>query len=62
MASSNSSSSGIGFLGLLTIVFITLKLVGKLAWPWFWVVAPLWIPLAVFLAVVVFVFILHRVI
>lgn len=38
-----SSSGGIGFVGLLTIVFITLKLTGVIAWSWWWVLSPLWI-------------------
>lgn len=40
---SSSSSGGIGFAGLLTIVFITLKLLGYIAWSWWWVLSPLWI-------------------
>lgn len=40
---SSSSSSGIGFTGLLTIVFIVLKLTGYITWSWFWVLSPLWI-------------------
>jgi hypothetical protein len=44
---SSSSSSGIGFLGLLTIVFITLKLLNIIAWSWWWVLAPIWIPFAI---------------
>lgn len=40
---SSSSSSGIGFVGLLTIVFIVLKLLGKITWSWWWVLSPLWI-------------------
>jgi len=40
---SSSSSSGIGFIGLLTIVFIVLKLLGKIDWSWGWVLAPTWI-------------------
>ena len=43
-----ASSGGIGFCGLLTIVFITLKLIGYISWSWLWVLAPLWIPLAIF--------------
>jgi hypothetical protein len=43
MSSSSSSSGGIGFTGLLTIVFIVLKLTGNIAWPWVWVLSPLWI-------------------
>lgn len=43
MSNSNSSSSGgIGFFGLLGIVFITLKLLGIITWSWWWVTAPLW--------------------
>lgn len=40
MASSSSSSSGIGFFGLLTIVFITLKLTGFITWSWWLVLSP----------------------
>ena len=47
MVSNNSNtttySGGIGFPGLLTIVFITLKLMGYIAWSWWWVLSPLWI-------------------
>jgi len=43
---SNSSSGGIGFTGLLTIVFIVLKLLHKITWSWWWVLSPLWIGLA----------------
>jgi hypothetical protein len=44
--SSSSSSSGIGFSGLLTIAFIVLKLMGYIAWSWWWVLSPLWINFA----------------
>ena len=37
----NSSSTGIGFTGLLTIVFITLKLTGFIDWSWWLVLLPL---------------------
>ena len=42
----NTVYSGIGFTGLLTIVFIVLKLLGVISWSWLWVLSPLWIPLA----------------
>ena len=38
---SENSSSGIGFFGLLTILFIGLKLTGYITWSWFWVLSPL---------------------
>jgi len=50
---SSSSSGGIGFFGLLAIVFIVLKLTGYIGWPWYWVLAPVWIPLAIALVVMV---------
>ena len=40
--SGSSSSGGIGFLGLLTVLFVGLKLTGYIAWSWWWVTAPLW--------------------
>jgi len=52
---SSSSSSGIGFSGLLTIVFITLKLLNYITWEWKWVLAPLWVPIVVILTILVLV-------
>lgn len=42
----NNSKGGIGFFGLLTIVFIVLKLLDVISWSWWWVLSPLWIPIA----------------
>lgn len=36
-------SVNVGFTGLLTIVFIALKLIGIINWSWIWVLCPLWI-------------------
>lgn len=33
----------IGFAGLMTIMFIALKLLGKIDWSWWWVLSPIWI-------------------
>lgn len=38
------------FLGLLTLVFLVLKLTGVIAWSWWWVFAPVWIPAGLALA------------
>lgn len=53
MANNNTTTnnSGIGFCGLLTIVFITLKLTGYIAWSWLWVLSPLWIPAVIILPI-----------
>ena len=42
-SNSRSSGGGIGIFGVLTIVFIVLKLVGVINWSWLWVLSPLWI-------------------
>lgn len=44
---------GIGFAGLLTIVFIILKLLDIIAWSWLWVLSPLWISFCVSIALIV---------
>ncbi len=50
-SNNNSTSSGIGFCGLLTIAFIVLKLTNCIAWSWWWVLAPSWVPLGLVLVV-----------
>lgn len=43
----NKSAGGIGFGGLLQIVFIVLKLCKVINWSWWWVLAPTWISLVI---------------
>lgn len=47
-----SRSGGIGFFGLLGIVFITLKLCGVIDWEWWLVLAPIWVPVLVVFVVI----------
>jgi hypothetical protein len=49
---SSSSSSGIGFSGLLTVLLIGLKLTGHITWPWIWVLSPLWVSAIIAIIVV----------
>ena len=49
MSSSSESSGGIGFLGLLTIVFIVLKLTDVIDWSWWLVLLPAWGPITLLL-------------
>ena len=49
----STNTGGIGFLGMLTILFIGLKLTGYITWSWWWVLAPLWGGLAVVILLVV---------
>lgn len=48
-----TSSGGIGFAGLLAVLFIGLKLTGYIAWSWVWVLSPLWIGLAFVMAAII---------
>ena len=43
----NRDTGGVSFLGLLTLLFIGLKLTGYITWSWIWVLAPLWIPIGI---------------
>lgn len=60
-AKASATASGIGFFGLLTIVFIVLKLIGVINWSWFWVLFPFFVPvLFVILFLVVVYWIIGR--
>jgi hypothetical protein len=50
MANSNSSN-GLGIGTILFLIFMTLKLANFIDWSWWWVTAPLWIPLLLILGV-----------
>jgi hypothetical protein len=50
-STTTSSSTGISTTGLLGVLFVGLKLTGFIDWPWLWVLAPFWIPLAILLAI-----------
>lgn len=45
--------TGSGFLVLLTIVFIVLKLIKYIDWTWWWVLSPVLIPLAIIVIVLI---------
>ncbi|MCH7604967.1 hypothetical protein IID24_03195 [Patescibacteria group bacterium] len=48
--SKSTERGNIGLAGILLIIFITLKLVGVIAWSWWWVLSPIWLPAAIFVA------------
>lgn len=57
MATSQTTNVTVGgsFLNVLALVFIVLKIVGVepiASWSWWWVLSPLWIPLAIALLLV----------
>lgn len=61
MSDSNTSSGGIGFVGLLQLLFITLKLLGKIEWPWVWVLSPIWISLSMVFGILLVVFVIYMI-
>lgn len=52
LPNNNKITISTGFTGLLAIAFIVLKLTNVITWSWWWVLAPLWIPLAIVLIIV----------
>ena len=60
-SNNNTTVSGsIGFSGLLTIVFIVLKLCGVINWSWIWVFSPMWISAALCVAIFVFIVMIFK--
>jgi Flp pilus assembly protein TadB len=47
MAKKQVEYRGIGITGVVTIVFIILKLLGVIAWSWVWVLSPFWISIGI---------------
>lgn len=41
-------SGGMGFVSVLVLIFIVLKLTGLIDWSWVWVLSPVWIPRVAF--------------
>ena len=52
----SKSSGGIGFFGLLQILFITLKLLKVIEWSCLWVLAPTWGGAILFIIVLIICF------
>lgn len=52
------TSSGLGLLDVLVVIFIVLKLLGVITWSWVWVLSPIWIQLAI--VAIVFIVILVK--
>lgn len=43
MKDKNVRNSGMGFISVLTLIFIVLKLTNNISWSWIWVLSPIWI-------------------
>lgn len=56
---SNSNSNGVSFGGLLTVLFIGLKLGGVIDWSWWWVLSPIWISISLAAVILIIGWIIH---
>ena len=52
----NTDIIGGNITTILFLIFLTLKLTGHIDWSWWWVTAPLWIPAAITLGILVLAF------
>ena len=60
MSESTKISSGIGFTGLLTVLFIGLKLTKVINWSWWWVLSPLWIDFALIIILIIVLYLIKE--
>ena len=54
----NKTSGGIGFAGVLQVLFIALKLLNKIDWSWWWVWSPTWIIILIWILIMIIVFVI----
>ena len=59
---SNSSSNGLGIGTVLFLIFMILKLTHVIDWSWWWVTAPLWIPIVILILGVIFIGVIWKLI
>lgn len=52
MENNSNYTSGFSFSSVLFLVFLVLKLTNVIDWSWWWVTAPLWIPIIIFFVIV----------
>ncbi|WP_418244793.1 hypothetical protein [Ellagibacter isourolithinifaciens] len=61
MSNNKSNGGGIGFFGMLAIVFIACKITGFIDWSWWLVLLPIWGPLLLVLVVAFIAFIVSEI-
>ncbi len=55
----SSTVGGVGFVGMLTIAFIVLKLCKVINWSWVWVLSPLWISALFVVGILIGIFVIY---
>lgn len=46
MSQEKTTQISFPFFSIMFLIFMTLKLTGHITWSWWWVTAPLWMPAA----------------
>ena len=54
------TAGGVGFVGLLQILFIGLKLGKVIDWSWLWVLSPLWISISIWIMLIIIIVLLNK--
>lgn len=62
MEKQTQTTGGIGFCGCLAILFIALKLCDKIDWSWWWVLAPIWGPVALVLVAIAIILVVYAIV
>lgn len=57
-----SIKNGVGFIGLLQLIFIVLKLTDIISWSWLWVLSPIWISVALYALVIIVLLVLSLIV
>jgi hypothetical protein len=53
MSNNNTTGGGLGCSGTLFLIFLVLKLLGLIAWSWWWVFSPIWISILIIICVAI---------
>ena len=56
--SKSVQSGGFGIFTVLFLIFLVLKLTNTIAWSWWLVTAPLWLPSGIFLVIMLIIFLI----
>lgn len=51
MKNKTARNGGMGFISVLTLIFIVLKLTNNISWSWIWVLSPIWISIVLILII-----------
>ncbi|EKB54470.1 hypothetical protein HMPREF9706_00660 [Facklamia hominis CCUG 36813] len=54
------NNSRIGFMELLCLLFIALKLMGFIDWSWLWVLSPIWISMTLMAVIAVIIVLVEK--